>query len=129
MTAPPTAVAPRGQTTVPRCTAFGCSGLVDGHTGGHFCAAHRRALTLTAAVTDALVSFLAATSAPGVEIGSPVHRDVAEAGECFAAGLGLLIGTAFGEEITVEAETIRLLANGTKDDQRVRWRINFQWRV
>lgn len=129
MTAPPTTVAPRGCTTVPRCSAQGCDGLVDGHVGGRFCASHRRALTLTAAVTDALVSFLAMTSAPGVETGSPVHRDVAEAGECFAAGLGLLIGTAFGDEISVEAEPIRLLANGTKEDQRARWRINFQWRV
>lgn len=112
-----------------RCTAQDCTAAVDGHRGGKWCAAHRRSLALTAAITDALASFLAATSAPGVEIGSPVHRDVAEAGECFAAGLGLLIGTAFGDEISVETEPIRLLANGTKDDQRARWRINFQWRV
>lgn len=112
-----------------RCSAADCNSPVDGHLGGKWCAAHRRSLTLTAAVTDALVSFLAATSVPGIEIGSPVHRDVSEAGECFAAGLGLLVGAAFGDEISVGAEPIRLLPSGTKDDQRARWRINFQWQA
>jgi len=112
--------------TEPRCSALDCDGLVDGHVGGVYCAAHRYGLELTASLADALGRFLA-------QIGVPVNdneiADITEAGECVAAGLGLLIGAAFGNEIAVDENPIRLVDNGTGSTRRARWRIDFQWRV
>lgn len=127
MTAPPTTIAPRGHTTVPRCSAQACDGLVDGHVGGRFCVAHRRALALTASVTDALSAYVNGIKARDVD--ADMRGDVTEAGSLIAMGLGLLIGTAFGNEIEVGDKPIRFYSKGTEEDSRPRWRIEFQWQA
>jgi hypothetical protein len=84
-------------------------------------------LALTASVTDALVTFVNGIKARDVDANT--RGDVTEAGSLIAMGLGLLIGTAFGNEIEVGDRPIRFYSKGTEEDSRPRWRIEFQWQA
>jgi hypothetical protein len=54
---------------------------------------------------------------------------VTEAGSLIAMGLGLLIGTAFGNGIEVGDKPIRFYSKGTEEDSRPRWRVEFGWQA
>ncbi|MGE2835133.1 hypothetical protein [Mycobacterium sp. SMC-4] len=98
-----------------RCRAYRCGNPIE--TAG-MCAAHRLGLALTAAISDALFAFL--RRAPiAAEYGQA--DAIRQAGECFARGLALLVGTQFGAQMAWNCAPITYTAG--------RWRVRFWWVV
>lgn len=105
-------------TTIPRCQAHGCDGIADDGTG--LCAAHRRAVTLTVKVQDAVREFLH----DGIKATSSNENEVAEAGTYLAEGVALLLKVLFGSEVSYDREPIIL-----QQRPGLTWRVLFSWMV
>jgi hypothetical protein len=74
-------------------------------------------LALTASVSDAVLAFMTQSVLP-LDADEAQAEKVAEAGECFARGLALLIGTQF-EQVYWNPESITA--------RQDRWRVRFTW--
>lgn len=96
------------------CAVPECDAAIDGRKGGRWCSAHRRALRLTAALTDVLAEFLA---------DAPYDRNIVEAGEMFAIGLNLLLKSRLNEELVYEPTPL----DHVKIENQYRWKVSFVW--
>lgn len=106
--------------TLPSCAAQGCDRPAHGYRD-RWCTPHRRGLTLSTALTDALVSFLAlAGDAPEYD------ERVVVAGELIQVALELLLGSAFNsDDVVVEERPIKF--KDSVDTEKVRWRVSLGW--
>ncbi|BCP05629.1 hypothetical protein [Mycobacterium paraintracellulare] len=106
------------------CAAQGCNRPTDGHHGPPFCSLHHRGLKLTAQLTDALTEFCNPRNAK-------VYDDtrIIEAGELFAIGLGLLLSSAFDNEVIINEQPIEFGDGYAKNDRVARWHVSFAWGI
>lgn len=109
------------------CRADGCDGITTDGTG--WCPGHRRALTFTAKLTDAVREFLhkslGDTLASSVVV-TPKNRDNIElAGTYLAQGMALLVSTCFGSAIDYNPAPITLRTKS--NSAAVDWRTDFKW--
>ncbi len=109
---------------LPTCAATHCENLPVARAG--FCVQHVRCLRLTARVSDAVREFLRSVATPFDDendgrADSPIEQSVIKAGEHFAHGLGLLVGSQFGEDVRWNPSPIHV--------ERYRWRTEFIWQV
>lgn len=111
---------PRAPEWMEPCSADGC--LYPPERAG-LCAQHRRTLTLTAKVCDAVGEFLKSAEIPVNN--TLIENQVMEAGECLAQGLGLLATTQFDEPMFWNPSPIHLA--GIRGNKR--WRVEFVWRI
>ena len=110
--------------TGPACRAEHCAGVADDGTG--LCGAHRRSLTLTTKLQDAVREFLQGGHCRDAIRPTPDNaRKVVEAGEHFAQGLACLISTRFDDvrfdPSPIYAINLSLVANQPP------WRVSFAW--
>ncbi|GAT02948.1 putative ABC transporter permease protein [Mycolicibacterium fortuitum subsp. acetamidolyticum] len=111
---------PRAPEWMEPCSADGC---VHPPERAGLCAQHRRTLTLTAKVCDAVGEFLKSAEIPVNN--TLIENQVMEAGECLAQGLGLLASTQFDEQLFWNPSPIHLA--GIRGNKR--WRVEFVWRI
>lgn len=105
--------------TVPRCAAPCCAGVADDGKG--LCAAHRRALTLSSKLQDAVGEYVnAGNRLDAIKPTDDNAHIVGEAGEHLAQGLALLISTRL-HDVTFDPSPLR---RGTHTP----WRVSFAWR-
>lgn len=114
----------RARRALPTCAAAHCENLPVARAG--FCAEHVRCLRLTARVSDAVREFLRSVGNPAENetddrADSSIAQSVIQAGEHFAHGLGLLVGSQFGEDVRWNPSPIHV--------ERYRWRTEFIWQV
>lgn len=112
--------------TAPTCAAQACAGVADDGSG--LCSAHRRSLTLTTKVQDAVREFLHGNLNPSAVIRpTPENaRKVVEAGTHIAQGLALLIATRF-DDMSFDPSPIYVhdLSSATNTP----WRVSFSWQA
>ncbi|UXA12058.1 hypothetical protein KXD97_29755 [Mycobacterium sp. SMC-8] len=116
--------------TVPTCSALDCGGIADDRTG--WCAAHRRALTFTAKLSDALSEFLHKQDGgylqSGVRLTPENVHNVELAGTHIAHGLACLMYACFESDVIGYDETpIRL--NSYSIGEATPWRIDIKWKA
>jgi hypothetical protein len=116
---------------VPTCTAQACAQVA---LDGGLCPAHRRAVKLTAEISDAVFHFFAGNRNIGDAIrpGTRNDNNFVEAGECLSLGIALLIGSLFDGDV-VFCEESPIFADtsfGTRYVPKTpRWRVKFSWAV
>lgn len=113
--------------TAPQCVAECCAGVPADRTG--LCTAHRRSLTLSTKMQDAVREFLHGNLKAGNVIRPTTENapKVIEAGALFAQGLALLISTAFDSEI-VSYDGAPIVIGDLRRNQPP-WRVSFAWKA
>jgi hypothetical protein len=118
---------PLAEPTFPRlkCRAVGCDRIA---TEGSLCSGHKRARKLTTTIQDALLEFF--TTGNAIVPASPNDKNVVAAGECFEAGLGLLIQIVLGNDVVfAEKPFVADMGFYGERGSLPRWRIQFLWRI
>jgi len=79
---------------IPRCVAVGCAQVA---LDGGLCPAHRRAVKLTAEISDAVFHFFSGNGKAdnAIKPGTRNDNNFVEAGECLSLGIALLISGLF----------------------------------
>lgn len=122
---------PVPQMSVGRCSAQNCTNVTDGsvdRSGVSLCRAHRRALALTAALSDAILQFLRNGGRSPITPGRVCDPDIEDAGTHFAIGLDNLLRSVFGCDMTFNPMPLTA-TYGASDGYGPRWRINFDWKL
>lgn len=113
----------KARTSVLTCEAGYCKNPAV-HTSG-LCANHRRALKLTATIQDAILEFV--MTPERIRPGTRSDKKIIQAGDHFAHGMLLLIGTLFNtEDVIFECEPI-VTQMSSRDTNVPRWRVQFKW--
>lgn len=109
------------------CEASGCTGIVT--TAGGMCADHRRALTLTTKIQDAVIEFL--QMKVGNNLQSSVRLNVENvhnvelAGNHLAHGLALLVSALF--ETTADYDDAPIKSRSLSAGEQINWSVLFKW--
>lgn len=110
--------------TVPQCVARCCAGVADDGTG--LCAAHRRSLTLSTKLQDAVREFLQGGHWQDAIRPTPDNaRKVVEAGTQLAHALALLISTRF-VDVSFDPSPL-YAADLAHSPTATPWRVSFAW--
>lgn len=111
--------------SVPQCQALDCGGVADDGKG--LCAAHRRALTLTVKVQDAVREFLrgSANGPNAISLSEENIDNAGEAGMYFAEGLALLTKTVFRSNVAYDEQPIEVAYNS--QGCMPEWQVKFTW--
>lgn len=111
--------------TAPTCQAGACAGVPSDDKG--LCPAHRRALTLTVEIQDAVRKYV--NGAHWQDVVKPTTdnaKNVVEAGELLAQGIALLISTRF-DDVTFDPAPI--YAQDLSTTTHTPWRVSFSWQA
>lgn len=109
------------------CEAESCTGIVT--TAGGLCADHRRALTLTTKLQDAVSEFL--QTKVGNNLQSSVRLDVTNvrnvelAGNHLAQGLALLVSALF--DISADYDDAPIKLRSLSIGEQKNWSVLFKW--
>lgn len=116
---------------IAQCGAQNCANFTDGSvntSGVSFCRAHRRALALTAALSDAVLQFLRNGGQAPIRPGRTCDPDIKDAGTYFAIGLDCLLRSVFGRDMSFDPMPLTPIYNAS-DGFGPRWRVNFDWSI
>lgn len=112
--------------TVPTCRAQGCDNVAD---VADLCAGHRRAMTFSTRLQDAVHEFLHKPQGGSLQSSVVVttkNRDNIElAGTYLAQGMALLISACFGTGIDYKPDPISLRTSSKT--RHMDWRTEFEW--